>query len=67
MIYRATVTGTLAPSERETRNARWLTVPQIQALADRTAAYASGQISDQEFTARQRSEGKDLMEFPGSA
>jgi 8-oxo-dGTP pyrophosphatase MutT (NUDIX family) len=51
-IYRATVTGDLTPSERETRNARWLTTAELQDLTDRTAAYARGELTDAEFIAR---------------
>ena len=49
-VYRADVAGTLAPSARETRNVRWLTVAELQQLTDRTAAYAHGRITDVEFT-----------------
>jgi ADP-ribose pyrophosphatase YjhB (NUDIX family) len=51
-IYRATVTGTLTPSARETRNARWVELPEVQALADRTVSYAWGQVTDADFNAR---------------
>ncbi|MEV7011953.1 NUDIX hydrolase [Streptosporangium sp. NPDC051022] len=50
-VYRAKVTGDLAPSAREARHPRWLTVDQVQALTERTVAYARGLISDAEFAA----------------
>ncbi|RAY16333.1 NUDIX hydrolase [Actinomadura craniellae] len=50
-VYRATVTGDLAPSRRETRNARWLTDAQLQELTDRTAAHARGRLDAAEFAA----------------
>lgn len=51
-VFHATVTGELAPSERETRNARWIPAGQLQALADRTSAYACGRVADGDFVAR---------------
>lgn len=48
-IYRATVTGTLTPSSRETRGARWLTGDDLQRLASWTAYYALGRASSREF------------------
>jgi ADP-ribose pyrophosphatase YjhB (NUDIX family) len=48
-VFRATVTGTLVPSVRETRNVRWLTVGEMQALAERTVSYAYAEMSDAEF------------------
>ncbi|WP_329087940.1 NUDIX hydrolase [Streptosporangium sp. NBC_01469] len=48
-LYRAQTAGTLAPSARETRNVRWLTTVQLQALAERTAAYAHGHLTDAAF------------------
>lgn len=50
-IYLAEVTGELAPSQRETRNARWLTTAELQELAGRTAAYAAGGMSAAQFAA----------------
>lgn len=50
-IYQAEVSGQLNPSPRETRNTRWLTLREIQRLADRTAAHAHGRISAGEFAA----------------
>ena len=50
-VYRATVTGGLKPSKRETRNARWLTREEIQSLAERTAEHAWGTVSDADFAA----------------
>lgn len=50
-IYRARVVGTLTPSVRETRNARWLTAQELQALTVRTAAYAHGELPEEEWWA----------------
>lgn len=50
-IFRAEVIGDLDPSERETRNARWIPAAELQALADRTSTYARGGISDADFAA----------------
>ncbi|WP_019060026.1 NUDIX hydrolase [Streptomyces prunicolor] len=50
-VYQATVTGDLTPSARETKNVRWLTPDALQALANRTAAYAQGHLTEAEFTA----------------
>lgn len=50
-IYSAHVIGTLAPSARETRNARWLAPADLQQLAERTMAYAAGWVADQEWQA----------------
>jgi ADP-ribose pyrophosphatase YjhB (NUDIX family) len=50
-IFLARATGELAPSPRETRNARWLDQPAIQALAARTVAYASGLVTTREWAA----------------
>lgn len=44
-------TGDLEPSQRETRGARWLYSGQVQELASRTALYAHGRITDEEFQA----------------
>lgn len=48
-VYRASVTGELAPSPRETRAVRWLEAAEVQELVDRTAAYARGELSEAEF------------------
>ena len=45
-------TGELTPSERETRGARWYTVEEIQALAERTVAYAHGDVSEADWQAK---------------
>lgn len=50
-IYRATVTGDLAPSVRETKNVRWIAPDALQELADRTVAYAKGLMTDAAFEA----------------
>ncbi|MDP9850317.1 NUDIX hydrolase [Streptosporangium lutulentum] len=51
-LYRAQVSGQLAPSDRETRNVRWLSATELQELVERTIAYAHGHLSDADFTAR---------------
>ncbi len=48
-IYHAKATGNLAPSTRETRNVRWVTAGDMRALADRTIAYAQGDLTDADF------------------
>jgi len=48
-IYRAIVTGDLDPSERETRNARWINHSDLQTLAERTSTYARGGLTDAQF------------------
>jgi 8-oxo-dGTP pyrophosphatase MutT (NUDIX family) len=48
-VFTATVTGDLSPSQRETRNVRWLTAQDLQALADRTADHASGWLGTEQF------------------
>ncbi|MGW4889607.1 NUDIX domain-containing protein [Streptomyces murinus] len=50
-IFQASVTGILAPSVRETRNVRWLSAGELQALAERTVAYATGRLTAAEFVA----------------
>lgn len=50
-VYRATTTGILKPSPRETRNAGWYTKAQIQELADITVAYADGRLHEQWYAA----------------
>lgn len=50
-VFRVTVSGTLTPSPRETRNLRWLTGDDLQTLAARTIARARGEISRQMFVA----------------
>ncbi|MEU7900589.1 NUDIX domain-containing protein [Nonomuraea sp. NPDC049152] len=50
-IYRAIVTGEPAPSADKTRVARWVTGAELQALADRTAAYARGKVTETEWAA----------------
>lgn len=49
-IYEATVTGELAPSKREVAGVRWYPLSELQALADRTGAWAAGQITTDEYT-----------------
>ena len=52
VVYRAGVTGELAPSARETRNVRWMSAAELQEHADTTAAYAHGIITAAAFGAR---------------
>lgn len=49
-LFEATVAGTLDPSEREVRTVDWWDLGEIQPLADRTADYAAGRLTDREFT-----------------
>jgi hypothetical protein len=51
-IYRATVTGELAPSPTETRHPRWLTRAHLQQLAQVTVAYARGALDQEDWAAR---------------
>ncbi|MBO4269181.1 NUDIX hydrolase [Microbispora hainanensis] len=48
-IYQAQTTGPLRPSAREVRAPRWIHPDQLQRYAQRTAAYATGHISEPEF------------------
>lgn len=48
-IYRAQVHGELAPSPRETHNARWLSTRELQVLSLRTARYVYGDITEAEW------------------
>ena len=50
-VFIATVSGDLRPSPREVRNVRWCTPGDLQHLADRTAAYARGELPVREFAA----------------
>lgn len=47
----ADFSGKLQPSEDETKGARWYTPSEIQQLADRTKAYQTGNISEEEWQA----------------
>ncbi|WP_017596408.1 NUDIX domain-containing protein [Nocardiopsis potens] len=51
-VYTATVTGILAPDSRETRGAAWYSAAEVEALAERTAAYAAGSIPEEQWQAR---------------
>ncbi|MFJ9558347.1 NUDIX hydrolase [Nocardiopsis sp. NPDC101807] len=52
MVFGATRwTGELSPSERETRGARWYELDEIQALAERTVAYAHGDVTEADWQA----------------
>ncbi|GAA1454221.1 NUDIX hydrolase [Nocardiopsis tropica] len=52
MVFGATKwTGELTPSERETRGADWYELDEIQALAERTVAYAHGYVTEAEWQA----------------
>ncbi|MEV0967873.1 NUDIX domain-containing protein [Microtetraspora glauca] len=50
-VYRAIVTGDLAPGPHETRDARWLDVDRLQELTDRTADHARGTLTAEAFAA----------------
>jgi 8-oxo-dGTP pyrophosphatase MutT (NUDIX family) len=50
-VYRAEVSGRIRPSAEEVRAPRWLSPDQLQQYAHRTAAYAEGQLSEEQFTA----------------
>lgn len=50
-IYRATVTGCLAPDPRETRGASWYTPAEVQWHADRTIGYGTGAIAGDDWDA----------------
>lgn len=50
-VYRATVSGTLAPSAREARNPHWLDPADLQRLTERTVACACGDIPPHLFAA----------------
>jgi hypothetical protein len=50
-IYRAEVSGQIRPSAQEVRAPRWLDADQLQQHAHRTAAYAEGRLSEEQFTA----------------
>ena len=50
IVYRAVVHGELAPSPRETRNARWIPRAELQTLYERTLAFiVTGTVSRSEF------------------
>ncbi|ASU83611.1 NUDIX hydrolase [Nocardiopsis gilva YIM 90087] len=51
-IYRAHVTGELAPDPEETRGADWYTPDQVEVLAQRTIMHAHGRLSDEEIIER---------------
>lgn len=48
-LVAATATGTLRPAAGETKGAAWYTPAEVRALAERTIAYARGQISEAEW------------------
>jgi len=50
-IYRATVTGALAPSAAYACDIRWIDRTELQALADRTIAYARGVVTETDWSA----------------
>lgn len=50
-VYRATATGDLVPDPRETAGARWYSPTAVQELAERTAAYATGQLAEDAWQA----------------
>lgn len=51
-LVEATATGTLAPAADETRGAAWYTQAEVRALAERTLAYARGQVSEAAWETR---------------
>lgn len=51
-IYQAQTAGPIRPSAREVRAPRWLHPHQLLQLALRTAAYAAGQVDEEQFTAQ---------------
>ena len=50
-LAEATVTGQLNPSPREVAAVAWYPLTALQALAERTAAWADGRLTTAEFTA----------------
>jgi ADP-ribose pyrophosphatase YjhB (NUDIX family) len=48
-VYTATVSGELAPSQREVKQARWLGHAQVQLLANRTMLYAQNRVPEDEW------------------
>ncbi|MFE7043431.1 NUDIX hydrolase [Streptomyces atratus] len=48
-IFQAQASGSLRPSPREVRAPRWINPDQLQQHALRTAAYANGHLSREEF------------------
>ncbi|SEP53372.1 NUDIX hydrolase [Amycolatopsis saalfeldensis] len=50
-IYRAEVSGQIRPSTKEVRAPRWLSPEPLQQHAHRTAAYAAGRLSEEQFIA----------------
>ncbi|GAA3068969.1 NUDIX domain-containing protein [Streptosporangium carneum] len=50
-IYRATVTGALQPSAAYACDTRWTNRAELQALADRTVAYARGEVTETGWSA----------------
>ncbi|MGH3620742.1 MAG: NUDIX domain-containing protein [Sciscionella sp.] len=51
-IYEAQASGPIRPSAPEVRAARWVHPDELQQFARRTAAYAEGQVSEEEFAAQ---------------
>lgn len=49
-IFQAQVSGAIRPSVKEVRAPRWLRPDQLQQHAHRTAAYAAGQLDEEQFT-----------------
>ncbi|MEU6230537.1 NUDIX hydrolase [Streptomyces sp. NPDC047042] len=49
-IYQAQASGPIRPSAREVRAPRWIHPDKLQQHAQRTAAYATGRLSEREFT-----------------
>jgi 8-oxo-dGTP pyrophosphatase MutT (NUDIX family) len=51
-IYQAEASGPIRPSSREVRAPRWIHPDQLTQQARRTAAYAEGNLSEEEFAAQ---------------
>ncbi|MFE7485013.1 NUDIX hydrolase [Streptomyces sp. NPDC057552] len=48
-VFDAEASGTLQPSPRETRSPRWMTTGALQQAAQRTAAYAAGELRREDW------------------
>jgi hypothetical protein len=51
-VYTALAFGTPEPPRRRARHSRWLDPAEIEQLAERTAQYAHGRMTDSQFFAR---------------
>src|SRR5690606_35085318 len=50
-VYEVSAAGELAPDSRETRGAAWYSPAEVEALAERTAAYAAGSLPEEQWVA----------------